>query len=237
MSARPWMLYLFSKGGIGAIGYKRAGFNVYGIDPLSKWSRGFPGDRFRAGNVLELLDKHGHKFQAIHASPPCTGYTIGTAAIRARGEKTYQLLIEPTREALSRFNVPWTIENVGQARAHLVDPVVLCGSMFNLTATDTDGEPLWMQRHRLFEHRNFNLEAPGACDHPKDIRCGGVYGAARTDKWEARYIRKGGYNPPREVQEDLMGVERGRFTRAALRVALPPAYTEWIGRHMMEQIR
>lgn len=235
---KPWLLDLFSGGGLGALGYQAAGWRVFGVDTEGKYESTYPGERFKRADALRFLERHGHKFAAVHASPPCPGYSRGTVAVRARG-RHYERLIAPTRDLLVALprRVPWVIENVEGARGHLVNPLRLCGTMFGLRATDDDGETLWLQRHRLFE-TNFPAAAPGPCDHPRDLRCGGVYGGGRADKDEARYVRRGGYTPSgRHVQEQLMGVPAGRFTHRALKDGIPPVYGEHLGRAMLGVLR
>lgn len=76
-------------------------------------------------------------------------------------------LIEPTRAALEKLDVPWVIENV--VGAPLRDPIMLCGSMFGLG--DNYGRQL--QRHRAFESSQL-LFGPGPCQHRQPTV--GVYG-------------------------------------------------------------
>jgi DNA (cytosine-5)-methyltransferase 1 len=59
---------------------------------------------------------------------------------------------------LKASGLPYVIENVEGAA--LVDPVVLCGSMFDLGATTKDGTRFHLERHRKFE-TNWPLRAPG----------------------------------------------------------------------------
>ena len=54
------------------MGYHRAGFEVVGVD-IAHQSR-YPF-QFVQGDALEYLEAHGHEFDAIHASPPCQGYS------------------------------------------------------------------------------------------------------------------------------------------------------------------
>lgn len=112
------------------------------------------------GDAIEYLLAHGYKFDAIHASPPCTGYSRGTAALPDRMAR-YDRLIASTREALAIVGKPYIIENVADARPELRDPILLCGRMFGLGAIDDDGTPLVLDRHRLFEGSSgLNLKAP-----------------------------------------------------------------------------
>ena len=126
------------------MGYHRAGFEVIGVD--IKPQPRYPFE-FHQGDALEFpLDGFG----VIHASPPCQGYANVT---RWRGSQSdHPRLIEPTRERFVKVGVPYVIENV--MGAPLVEPVILCGTMFGLP----------ILRHRLFES-NLSLDTPPPCAH------------------------------------------------------------------------
>lgn len=103
---------------------------------------------------------------AIHASPPCQGYSIMHNLPWLRGRE-YPLLILPTLELLEALGKPYVLENVMGARhgakglkkrgleAHGLKAGWLCGWSF--------GRPFY--RHRLFA-ANWLWLAPG---HPKHI--------------------------------------------------------------------
>lgn len=226
--AKPRLLDLFCCEGGAAMGYHRAGFDVVGVDLDGKFARRYPFE-FHQADALMYLRAHGREFDAVHASPPCQRYSHATVAGHAHKHPD---LVGATREALLEVGVPWVIENV--PRAPLIDPVVLCGSMFGLGAIDDDGEVLRLERHRLFES-SVPLEAPGPCRHNTDVRVAGSYGGARRDKYEARYVRKGGYVPAKHVQEQLLGIDW--MTQHGLHQSLPPVYTEWVGTQVMNAIR
>ena len=216
------------------MGYHLAGFDVVGVDLAPARLAEYPFESHRA-DAIEFLLERGSEFDAIHASPPCTGYTRGTAAIPDRMER-YDRLIGATREALRIIGRPYVIENVADARPELIDPLLLCWSMFRRPGDvlDDDGTPLRMERHRLFESSVY-LTSPAACNHPKSVQVAGAYGGARRDKWEARHVRKGGYVPPSlEVLRALIGApwmsETGCF------LSIPPAYTEWIGTQLLDHL-
>ena len=75
------------------MGYSRAGFDVYGVDTDRARLVRYPFESHK-GDALEYLTDHGHKYDAIHASPPCTGYSRGTAALPDRLDM-YDRLIRP----------------------------------------------------------------------------------------------------------------------------------------------
>jgi DNA (cytosine-5)-methyltransferase 1 len=137
---------------------------------------------------------------------------------------------------LDEVGSPYVIENVGDARPELVEPVLLCGRMFGLGATDDDGTPLVLDRHRWFE-ANWPLTQPEHDPHDRTLQVAGVYGGARRDKVEARQVRRGGYVPPNpDVLADLLGIARGDMSEEGMFKAIPPAYAEYIGRELLEYV-
>lgn len=230
---RPRLLDLFCCEGGAAVGYHRAGLDVFGVDIFEDFSQKrypFPSHK---GDAIEFVKEHGHEFDVIHASPPCQHASAGTRAMRSKGDTRHPKLIEPTREALIATGLPYVIENV--AGSALIDPLVLCGTMFGLTATDDDGTPLEMWRHRHFES-NGSLYANGGCRHGEfSPQVAGSYGGARRDKDEARNVRHGGYVPSKAVQQELLGVDW--MTERGMHQCVPPAYTEWIGIQIMAYLQ
>lgn len=229
--SRLIVLDAFSGEGGAGQGYANAGALVLGVDndPARLARYPFPAV---LGDAIEAIVKLGPLVDLRHGSPTCTGYSRGTAAIPDRLEK-YDRLIGVTRAAMQEVGGHYVIENVADARTEMVEPTMLCWSMFHEPGSvlDTDGTPLTMRRHRLFE-ASFPIEAPGNCRHPRGVQVAGAYGGARRDAWEARHVRKGGYVPASlDVLRALTGLswatERGTF------LSIPPAYTEHIGRQFL----
>lgn len=220
------ILDLFCCEGGAGMGYKNAGFEVVGVDLDSKFAKRYPFE-FHAGDAIQFVKDHAHEFDAIHASPPCQAYSV----TKNSHNKQHPQLIEPTRKALQESGLPYVIENV--VGAPLINPVTLCGRMFGLEAIDDDGETVVMDRHRLFES-NINLEQPVHETHDRSVQVAGSYGGARRDKYEARFIRKGGYVPSKGVQEKLLGIDW--MTQHGLYQSLPPIYTEFIGKQLIKHI-
>jgi DNA (cytosine-5)-methyltransferase 1 len=253
VTAQPRGLDLFCCWGGASRGYANAGFDMIGVDLFSYTDeegkrRGFTQKNYpywswqadwRAG-----LERFGHLADFIHASPPCQKYSITNAARR----EEYPDLIEPVREALEALGKPYVIENV--IGAPLLDPVELCGCMFDLRTTDRDGSEVRMWRPRRFES-NIPLVQPrpgtfklprsksklpvhdGAFHDPAH-QVAGSYGGARRDKVEAREVRKGGYVPSKAVQQRLLGIDW--MPEVGMHQAIPPAYTEFIGRQVLDHL-
>lgn len=232
------LLDLFCCEGGAATGYITAGYDVTGVD-LRDTSRRYPGT-FIKGDALAYLAEHGREYDAIHASPPCQGYSIATAG-NPDARAKHQRLIAATRELLILTGKPWVIENVQQARSQMRDPILLCGRMFGLEADDEDGERLTLDRHRLFES-NIQLAAP---EHPTHGagQVAGVYGGSRRsskpnatpadDRYAARHERHGGYVPrSKRVQQALLGIDW--MTVKGMQESIPPAYAEWVGRQLAD---
>ena len=234
MKAKPRLLDLFCCEGGAAKGYQDAGWDVEGVDFVARFRKRYPG-RFILDDALDFAAAQWRHYDAIHASPPCHLYSITNAS----RQYSYPDLVAPTRHTLQAIGKPYVIENV--AGAPLIDPVTLCGSMFGLTATDTDGHPLRMERHRLFES-NVSLVVPGPCDHDKSVDVAGAYQGARArrgrtaaeHRYDAKHVRHGGYVPPKDVQEDLMGIDW--MTLYGLAQSLPPVYTQWVGLQLRKAV-
>lgn len=240
------LLDLFCGQGGAASGYQAAGFTVTGVDRDNHAAR-YPGE-FVHGDALAYLLAHGHEYDAIHASPPCQGYSIATAGNPLARDK-HQRLIAATRELLQLTGRPWVIENVEQARRQMRDPVLLCGRMFGLVSIDEDGLPLVLDRHRLFES-SLPLTTPAHPRHGAE-QVAGVYGGSRRakrhdgetlaqvaprDRHAARHERKGGYVPRSiAVQQQLLGIDW--MTVKGMQESIPPAYSEWVGRQLMAHLR
>jgi len=226
------LLDLFCGEGGAGMGYHLAGFEVFGVDTDAARLSRYPFDAEKA-DALHFLLSHGHEFDVIHASPPCTGYSRGTAALPDRLTR-YTRLIGATRAALEMVGRPYVIENVEDAKAELVSPLTVCWTEFFPAGCvlDHDGTPLWMRRHRLFES-SLLLMGAGGCAHPR-MQCAGAYGGARRDKHAARHERHGGYVPPVKVMRQLL--EAPWMSEKGCQLSIPPAYTRFVGEQILEQI-
>lgn len=234
MASRPLLLDLFCGAGGAAMGYARAGFEVVGID-IKRQPR-FPFAFLRASALdpsAWIEATNGRTPDVIHASPPCQHYSIATAGAGKAVRESHPALIDPTRSLLQASGAPYVIENV--VLAPLIDPITVCGSSFpTLRAIDTDGQPLFLRRHRLFES-SLSLTSSGCqCVRLKKhgLWIGGVYGGGRSNRAEARYVRRGGYTPAAAVRRELMGIDW--MSQQELNESIPPAYTTFIGQQIME---
>lgn len=216
--ARPRLLDLFCCAGGAGMGYHRAGWEVTSVDITPQPNNPF---RFHQADALEFVDQFGYLFDAIHASPPCQRYLNLGKVNKSMGRAyDYPDLISATREALTRTGLPYVIENVQDARAELIDPVRVCGT----------GLGLPLRRHRMFES-NILLEGV-ACAHyrytvPRYWTGWRPNGETRLSTVVQVYGNAGG----REEWPDAMGIDW--MTAKEMTEAIPPAYTEHIGRQIL----
>jgi DNA (cytosine-5)-methyltransferase 1 len=213
---RKRLLDLFCCAGGAAMGYHQAGFDVVGVDVVPQPRYPF---EFVQADAIGYLIAHWSEFDAVHASPPCQAWSD----LQKQNKRFYLDLIAPVRAVLVQLPLPWVIENV--EGAPLVDPVVLCGAMF---------PELRVYRHRLFE-ASFPLSVPA---HPKHTELTFTH-----DKRKRHYGRPldlatmrvqvtGGGNAPVWAKAQGMGIDW--MTGEELNEAIPPAYTEYIGRQLYQ---
>lgn len=217
VTRRPRLLDLFCGAGGAAMGYHRAGFDVTGVDIEPRHRYPFM-DLIQDDAFAVLADwSFVSEFDAVHASPPCPHYSV----TRHLWKRDHPALIEPVRDFLEALDVPYVIENV--VGAPLRDPVTLCGSMFGLGLGDAV-----LRRHRLFE-TNFPSPPPRP-DDCKGRPVVGVYGTGGA--WKRTAPGGGGTKVSGEDAATALGIDWTSHT-ASLAQAIPPAYTEHIGRHLM----
>jgi DNA (cytosine-5)-methyltransferase 1 len=219
--SRPRLLDLFCGGGGCSVGYERAGFDVVGVDAVDQPY--YPFEFIRADAMTFPLDG----FDVVHASPPCQAYSI----TRHAHQVEHPDLVPAMLDRLRAWGGEWIVENV--VGAPLPDAVTLCGSMFDMQTWDHYiGQMVQLKRHRLFQSSALLL-APGPCRHVKGMRVGGVYGGAwsKNRSLDPTIKRTGGYAPPDDVQRELMGIDW--MPRRYLNQAIPPRYTEHLGRQLL----
>src|SRR5207245_1581724 len=119
------------------------------------------GCEFHRMDWRDGLRGFAHLAAAVHASCPCQRYSRASIC-RPGLAAQYPDLIGPVRAALAATGLPYVMENV--EGAPLINPVMLCGSMFGLRAEFPGHGAVGLRRHRLFES-SVPLTAPGACRH------------------------------------------------------------------------
>lgn len=213
-------LDLFCCAGGATKGLQRAGFHVTGVDIRPQPH--YCGDAFHQADALTFpLDG----FDFIWASPPCQGYS---AMRHAPGAKGAPRLIHNVRRRMPH-NVPWVIENVEEAWIEMQSPTLLCGSMFGLGA-----QGCRTQRHRLFE-TSFPLPEV-ACAHDERPVIG-IYGgharrrAASAGGRGTRDVWDGGH---KTAAAEALGIDW--MTLGEMSEAIPPAYSEFIGKAAIAHI-
>lgn len=232
--SRPVILEVCSGEGGSTRGLMDAGWDVIAVDDNPNRLKRNPARWKFCGDAFDALETMTVGVDATWAGWPCQDYCAGTRALRAAGgQSRHKRLIATGREAQQATGKPYVIENVEGARSELIAPVLLCGRQFGLTATDDDGTPLVMDRHRLFESSVF-LMAPSHPSHDTTVQVAGSYGGARRDKDEARRIRKGGYVPSAKVQAQLLGIDW--MSETGMQLSIPPAYSQFIGEQLLAHL-
>ena len=170
---------------------------------------------FKLGNVLDLELSFLMDFDFIWASPPCQRYSPGAGKWGTQAKHPH--LIPITREMLLQSGKPYVIENIAAAKKHLIDPIMLCGTQFDLGVF----------RHRLFES-NFYISPLAHFKHTGKIGDGKYHtvtghagGSSKRDGW-----KNGGTAEWRKA----MGIDW--MTGDELAEAIPPAYSKYIGQHL-----
>lgn len=213
---RPRVLDLFCCAGGAGMGYWRAGFDVVGVDIVPRPNYPF---KFIEGDALDAMRDFCQTFHLVHASPPCQPHTALTKGTN-RGRQYADFLTE-MRELCLWYGVPWVIENVTGApmRADLT----LCGEMFGLGVI----------RHRQFEIGcvgGWPIEQPKHVKHRGPVR-GWRHGIYRDGPYIAAYGKGGGKGSVAEMQQamDITWTD----VHEELTEAIPPAYTQYIGRQFI----
>lgn len=219
---KPLLIDLFSGAGGAGAGYARAGFYVVSNDIAPMANNPHPTIQ---ADALWLLDAYGSWIQAnaaaIHASPPCQGYS-GMSNCRPGLADEYPQLVDAVRALLAEIGLPWVMENViGSGIAEQNDlfgtnGLLLCGAMF--------GRALY--RHRLFES-SIPLNQP---DHPAHL-----VPASKAGHWvPGTVISVAGNCSPIALARQVMDIDW--MTRNELAESIPPYFTEFIGEQLMAHL-
>ena len=222
---RPLALDLFCGAGGVCAGLQQAGFEVVGVDLAPQPD--YPGT-FVLGDALWHRRFDWAQFDFIWASPPCPAYSGVSKWHRLHRGVQFPELIEPTRSLLA--NHPRTcIENVPEAP--LRRDLVLVGRMFGLP----------IQRKRIFEIQGFEVAPPFFHVPPAPYEPIYAWGDGASNGSIAR-LRRG---RPRATTIDELRYGLGvthiksgtlRQQRHAYNNAIPPAYSNWIGKAALRSL-
>jgi DNA (cytosine-5)-methyltransferase 1 len=228
-------LDLFCGAGGAAMGLRRAGFDVTGVD-IRPQPR-YPFRFVQADALRPPFDLA--QFDLIWASPPCERYTVmwlGRDHMRER----YPDLVAATRAMLDACGRPYIIENV--PGAPLRPDIVLTGAMFDLPII----------RNRVFEVRGFPAPFALAPQHVGTVSNGDLACVVGCGANNAHNRRKNGEKRswkmmPEALRRRLldrncaagwreaMGIDW--MTRNEIRKAIPPAYSEFLARAAIDHMR
>jgi len=223
--SRPLLLDLFCCEGGAATGYHASGFDVIGVDIVPQPLYPFA---FSQGDVMHLLQClvdsgrptiHGRRIDAIHASPPCQSYS--TMSNRFGSDEPE--LIDGVRDMLRATGKPYVIENVTGARSAMQSPIMIHGGELGMT----------VYRPRLFES-NVILTPPPKAPVPKNPVA--VYGR-QPGNGRLLWTRNDGSELRAATLDEArvaMGMPWASWN--GCREAIPPAYAEFIGRQLIEQL-
>jgi DNA (cytosine-5)-methyltransferase 1 len=213
---KPVLLDLFCGAGGAAVGYHRAGFDVVGVDIVPQPD--YPYDFIQA-DALDCTNFTFRDVDFVHASPPCQYGAAISKGTNAHLRHTYPDLYPQVLRMLERSGVPYVIENP-DARPD----VVLCGEMFGLKVI----------RHRRFELGGWT--APPPTHKPHRGRVAGMrHGLWFEGPYFAVYGNGGGKGTVAQWQ-DAMDIH-WTSVRKSIAEAIPPAYTEWIGRQFISHLK
>lgn len=209
---RPRLLDLFCGAGGAAMGYHRAGFEVVGVD--NRPQPRYPFEFHQADAMMYPLEG----FDAIHASPPCQD----NMRSRFPGQQDHGTawMLPATRDRLSATSIPWIIENVPGAPMRA--DYKLCGCMFELPR---------LKRERWFETswRGFDLRPP--CLH---LEMSITVAGHDLPSWQRQEIKDIPRSERNALKRAAMGIDW--MNRDELGLAIPPAYTEYIGAQLIQEL-
>ena len=192
------------------MGYHRAGFDVEGIDIKPQPHYPF---KFHQADALEF-PLGG--YDAYHASPPCQEHSTASGKRRKYPIPYWKKdCLAGTRVMLENVGKPFVIENV--VSAPMFNYIKLYGTMFGLKVI----------RERWFELHGFDILLLISPIKPKAPVQRLGYSTVVGGGCAGRGIKL-------ETWQEAMGIDW--MTKHELTQAIPPAYTEYIGKYLMEVI-
>lgn len=187
------------------MGYHRAGFTeIVGVDIEPQPHYPFT---FVQADALNLPFNLRH-FDLVHASPPCQVHSKSKHL--AGGQ--HRDLIAATRAVLVESGRDYVIENV--PGASLINPIALNGFMFNRMIE----RERWFESNRLLPFVLLPPKPKAAVKMGRPIKEGDIIQVVGHFS-NVPYARK------------QMGIDW--MTQGELAQAIPPDYTEWIGRQLL----
>jgi len=191
------------------MGLHRAGFEVEGVDINPQPHYPF---KFYQADAM-TFDLSG--YDAYWASPPCQSYTRKSANWgRKRVNKIeHPDLLAGIRKLLAATGKLYIIENVPGAPINA--GLMLCGSMFGLK----------IRKHRLFEGNWALPFPPRTCDHK------GLYNPWQGEGHSADKMRAAmgiPWMPTSGGASRKIGITGDLFN------AIPPAYSEYLGKELIK---
>jgi site-specific DNA-cytosine methylase len=215
-----WALDAFCNIGGAGMGLHLAGYNVVGVDILPQPNYPF---EFHQADAIDYITTNGADYDLISAGPPCQYDCMLTAGTNQARRDQYPDLLEPTRAAIQSTGRPSLIEQPpGRASKRMRVDVTLCGEMFGLRVI----------RHRNFELGGWQMERPEHVKHR-----GRTAGYRHGEKFEGHYFQvygQGGGKGTVAEWQQAMGIH-WTPVRREIAEAIPPAYTELLGRRFAEQ--
>lgn len=218
---KPRALDLFCCAGGATRGLQLAGFHVTGID-IEPQPR-YVGDEFHQADALEFPLEG---FDFIWASPPCQAYTPASNTAKKQGH-VYPMLVGNTRRRLEDSGALFAMENVPGAPLRR-GSILLCGLSFGLP----------LLRHRRIES-NFMILAPAHVRHRR--------GAAVRREVFTIFGKSGSLTNRNRGKSQPYSTARRHEAQRALSIdwmnyaemaeAVPPAYSEFIGRQAIALIK